>query len=344
MENDAFFAPVLHKAAPLGEGEALGVVVEDRHLDLVETALTRPVGDRLVERGAGPPASVSGQDRHDGENELRPVGPDQCEPRADRLAVHTGEQVDVIDQARLERVDFGQRVLVVGPDGVVEVERKLFFGLVCDGRNLDHAATTAKSRHSPGTPLSSAWPRSSNARPEPATRSCTVPETRISPGPGAAGHPRADVNRYARELLIDDLALAGVHPGTDLQAQPAHGVDRGVGAADRARRPVEAREEPVARGVDLAPAKALELAPNRGVVSLQQLAPAPVAELGRPLRRADDVGEEHRREHAVGLGRLAHAGQELADLVEDLAPAVCPGHVRVARQLDVPCAGMCCAR
>src|SRR5262245_254197 len=40
---------------------------------------------------------------------------------------------------------------------------------------------TAKSRDSPGTPLRVWTPRSSNVSPEPATRSLTVLETRISP-------------------------------------------------------------------------------------------------------------------------------------------------------------------
>src|SRR4051812_31773635 len=40
--------------------------------------------------------------------------------------------------------------------------------------------STAKSFHSPGTPLSSATPRSRKAMPDPATRSLTVLETRTS--------------------------------------------------------------------------------------------------------------------------------------------------------------------
>jgi len=39
---------------------------------------------------------------------------------------------------------------------------------------------TANSCHMPGTPLSSCSPRSSNSTPEPATRSFTIADTRIS--------------------------------------------------------------------------------------------------------------------------------------------------------------------
>ena len=103
-------------------------------------------------------------------------------------------------------------------------------------------------------------------------------------GPGAAGNPRADVNRDARDFSSTISTLSGVHPGADLEAEPAHGVDEAWAQRIARAGPSKRREEPVARRVDLAPAEALELASNRGVVSLQQLPPAPVAELGRPLR------------------------------------------------------------
>src|SRR5262249_42705980 len=44
------------------------------------------------------------------------------------------------------------------------------------------ARATAKRCHSPGTPLRACMPRSSNAMPEPTTRSFTVLETSTSPG------------------------------------------------------------------------------------------------------------------------------------------------------------------
>ena len=82
------------------------------------------------------------------------------------------------------------------------------------------------------------------------------------------------------------------------------------------------------------PSKRLELLPDDGVMPLQQLAPAPVAELGRLLGRADDVREEDRREHAVGLRPAARAGQELLDLVDNRIGITGPQRVRVSRQLD----------
>ena len=45
------------------------------------------------------------------------------------------------------------------------------------------SAATANSNHSPGTPFNEWRPRSSKRMPDPATRSLTVLDTRISPGP-----------------------------------------------------------------------------------------------------------------------------------------------------------------
>ena len=72
------------------------------------------------------------------------------------------------------------------------------------------------------------------------------------------------------------------------------------------------------------------------MVRVEQLPPAPVTELARALRRADDVGEEHGREHTVRLRCLPNARQELADLFEHLVgSAAGPRHVARTGQLDV---------
>ena len=53
-------------------------------------------------------------------------------------------------------------------------------------------------------------------------------------------------------------------------------------------------------------------------MSVKKVAPAMVAERGGFLGRADDVGEEHGGEDAVGLRRRARPGQERLDLVGEL--------------------------
>ena len=111
-----------------------------------------------------------------------------------------------------------------------------------------------------------------------------------------------------------------------------------AGALDRPGWPIERREETVARRVHLSPAEALELRPHETVVSLDEVVPLAVAELDGLLRGADDVGEQHRREHAVDLRLLPRplvpdAVQELPDRLDDLV-RVDPGRVVFPGQLD----------
>src|SRR5919197_928590 len=127
------------------------------------------------------------------------------------------------------------------------------------------------------------------------------------PGAGDEVAYRARDEHLARFRERRD-ALAGVEARTQLDAEPPDRLLDRVGGADRPRRPVECGEEAVPRGVDLLPAEPDELDPNGLVVRLEQLAPAPVAELHRALRRADDVGEEDGCEDAVGLGRRPRPG------------------------------------
>src|SRR5919197_5819252 len=67
----------------------------------------------------------------------------------------------------------------------------------------------------------------------------------------------------------------------------------------------------------------------------EQLPPTGIAELVRALRRADDVREHDRGEHAVGLGRRAGAGQELLDLAEHGFRVAGPRQVVDSGKLDV---------
>ena len=54
------------------------------------------------------------------------------------------------------------------------------------------------------------------------------------------------------------------------------------------------------------------------MVPLHELVPRSVAQLDRPLGRADDVGEEHRRERPIERGLLlAHRGDEPLELGQD---------------------------
>ena len=184
------------------------------------------------------------------------------------------------------------------------------------GADSAPGGATAKSSQSPGTPLRWCSPLASKATSDPTTRSFTVLDTRISPGPGERADARADHHRQPAQTVPHPLDLARVDPDPDVETDRPDGVDDRCRAADGSRRPVEGHEEAVPRGVDLPPAEPLELAPDHGIEAREQVGPAPVAQLRRALRGPDDVDEHDGREDAVHLAAIAHPGQELLDLLD----------------------------
>ena len=108
-------------------------------------------------------------------------------------------------------------------------------------------------------------------------------DTSTSPGEAAAREVRclttAGANRSSAQL-----AFAGVQSRAHVKADAAHVLDDRACATDCARRPVERGKESVAGRVDLDSSKALEVATDDFVVTLEQIAPAPVAELTRSIR------------------------------------------------------------
>jgi hypothetical protein len=82
------------------------------------------------------------------------------------------------------------------------------------------------------------------------------------------------------------------------------------------------------------PAEPPEQLADARIVLLEQLVPAAVSELAGALRRADDVGEQNRREETVLRLRGSHAGQELLELGEHRLDVPDPERVVFAVQLD----------
>src|SRR6185437_1806680 len=107
------------------------------------------------------------------------------------------------------------------------------------------------------------------------------------------GDARPDRDGDPGDLALCDLALTCVKARSDADAERLDGRCDRLGAVNSARRPVEASEESVAGGVHLDAAESGQLPPDRAVVLFEELAPAPIAQLGHLLRRADDVREEH---------------------------------------------------
>src|SRR5687768_7186846 len=69
-------------------------------------------------------------------------------------------------------------------------------------------------------------------------------------GARGSGHPGADVHGDPADVVADQLALAGVQPRPDLQAETGDRLADGGGPLDRARGPVEGGERTVARRLD----------------------------------------------------------------------------------------------
>lgn len=153
-------------------------------------------------------------------------------------------------------------------------------------------------------------------------------ETSTSPG-SACSATRAPVwTAIPATFSVDDLAFAGVQADADVEAELFGLAPDRARAANRACRPVEGREQPVARHVDLLPACARELSPHHGAVPLEQLPPAAVAELDGASGRADDVDEEHGGEDAVAflLDRVGapHVPEDPPHTVSTTLPVFCP--------------------
>jgi hypothetical protein len=160
-------------------------------------------------------------------------------------------------------------------------------------------------------------------------------------GMSLGGDAGADVDGDPADLLVQELTLACMQPGSDLEPQLAEAVADRARTVDGPSRPVEAGEEAVACRVDLPPPEVAELSADGLVMPLQQLPPGEVAEPGRAGSGADDVGEEHRGEHAIRflLPHLPFAdlAQKTFQLREEAIRIACLGREVPPRQLDQLC-------
>src|SRR5439155_17602029 len=102
----------------------------------------------------------------------------------------------------LNRDRFAESCASAGDDHNFILESAGGEGRRAERRRIGEAAhaATANRFHMPGTPFSSRAPRSSKSMPEPMTRSFTVEETRISPGPAL------DITRDATWTAIPPMS------------------------------------------------------------------------------------------------------------------------------------------
>jgi hypothetical protein len=109
-----------------------------------------------------------------------------------------------------------------------------------------------------------------------------------------------------------------VKPSSNIDPERTNFFDDCAGAADCAPRPVEGDEEAVTGRVGLASAKAHNVSSNRGIMFVEQVAPAAITESGRFLGRADNVSEKNGGKHPVGSDRRFRAGQKLLNCIGNL--------------------------
>jgi hypothetical protein len=127
----------------------------------------------------------------------------------------------------------------------------------------------------------------------------------------------ADVYGDATDVVAAMLDLAGVDAGSDLQAErPDRLLDR-LRAADRSRRAIEGGQHAITGRLDLSATVPVQLTSNDSVVTVQKLRPMLVSQARSDLGGANDVGEQHSRQHPAGFRRREPSGEKLFDRVED---------------------------
>src|SRR5215211_9201462 len=144
----------------------------------------------------------------------------------------------------------------------------------------------------------------------------------------------------SREIAGRHLALAGMDAGAHLEPDCA----RAGGGGPRAHTPPlgparEGCQHTVAGPLHEPTAVARQLSLDEPLVLAEQLAPTAVSELGRAVRRLDDVGEEDGREHPVASRDGGPSGDELLDLVDHGVLIPRDEEVVGARKLNLARAG-----
>lgn len=148
---------------------------------------------------------------------------------------------------------------------------------------------------------------------------------------GQGRHTGTDMNRYSVEIFLHDYAFASVQTRSHLDPERAHTVGDRARTTNRACGPVEDRKKAITGGADLAATVTCKFATDEGVMIVQQVPPAAVAQASGLLSGSDYVGEHYGGQHTVGFRPSSNTGQKLLDLVNN--------GVRVAAPWDVIGAG-----
>ena len=156
-----------------------------------------------------------------------------------------------------------------------------------------------------------------NDRSVPDARSRTVRVTMTRPSPASARARDAICTAMPRTSPSFWTSTSPVWmPARTFRSTAASAVRQAKGAAQRARRRVERGQDAIAGRFHVLTVPAGDLGPGHLVVAIQDLPPPPVAEGGRTLAGADDVGEQHSRQDAVHvLGCMERADLLIGPLV-----------------------------
>jgi hypothetical protein len=112
-------------------------------------------------------------------------------------------------------------------------------------------------------------------------------------------HAGRDMHGEPAHIGAAPLDLAAVQSATDLDAQAPEPIAEREGTSDRSGGPIERSEQPISRGFHERASVSSNLPLGKPIVRIEDVSPTLIAELGGPLRRADDVGEQDRRQHTV---------------------------------------------
>src|SRR6266496_12308 len=131
-------------------------------------------------------------------------------------------------------------------------------------------------------------------------------------------HSRRDVHADASDVVAPTLDLARMDARADLEAEAPNAAAHGDRAGDGAGGPIEDRQHAVPSPLQPGPVEADHLSPSELVMRVEQLAPAPIAELRGVLGRTDDVGQQYGAEEPTAIRlRRTRVAEEALDFIGD---------------------------
>jgi hypothetical protein len=95
------------------------------------------------------------------------------------------------------------------------------------------------------------------------------------------------------------LALTGVHPGANVNAQVLDPIGDSPTTTHGARRSIEARKKSISRGINLPSAVALKFLTNKKMVMIEKFTPPAVPYYSGVIGRANNVREQNCSQHAI---------------------------------------------